>query len=149
MSRRNTGTVKPIAGRWHGRWTRADGSRSPWVPLPGAIPLHDEAAAKACAARLAPSIRVAKMTPAGPVETVESWFGRLHAAKEAKGLATVKDMRGRAKRWVFPVFGDKDIRAVTREDGERLVASLDIAVAAFNAHGPGKGRLSPSTAKNV
>ncbi len=58
-------------------------------------------------------------------------------------------MRGRAGAWVFPVVGNKDIRGVGREDGERLVAALDAAVAAFMKHGPGKGRISPSTAANV
>ncbi len=80
---------------------------------------------------------------------MREWLGCLHKAKEAKGLATVKDMRGRATRWVFPVFGDVDMRAITREDRELLVASLDAAVAAFMKQGPAKGRLSPSAAANV
>ncbi len=39
--------------------------------------------------------------------------------------------------------------AVDRDDGEALVARLDAAVSAFMRDGPGKGRLSPSTAANV
>jgi hypothetical protein len=41
------------------------------------------------------------------------------------------------------------MRGVTREHGERLVASLDAAVAAFMKHGPGKGGPSTSPAANV
>jgi hypothetical protein len=80
------------------------------------------------------------MVPESVRETVREWFGRLHEAKESKGLSTVKDMRGRYLRWVDPV---------TRADGDRLVSKLDTAVAAFQEHGPGKGRFAPATATNV
>jgi len=130
----------------------SDGKRGKWVPIPAKgdppIALDDLEGAKAYARGLAPQVRAAGVTGC-PIETVREWFGRLHKAKEAKGLATVKDMRGRAARWVFPVFGDKDIRAIGRTEGEALVAKLDAAVADFMRHGPGKGRLSPSTAANV
>jgi len=158
MSRRSTGTVRILCGpsgqrQWHAKFTLPGGKRGRWVPIPAAgdppIALDDEAGAKAYAAALAPQVRAAGVMGTAPLETARDWFARLHKAKQAKGLATVKDMRGRAVRWVFPVFGDKDIRAVGREDGERLVAKLDAAVAAFMKHGPGKGRLSPSTAANV
>ena len=64
MGRTATGSVRILrddAGKraWHGKWTRADGTRSGWLPLPGNIPLDDEAAAKACAARMAPKVRAA------------------------------------------------------------------------------------------
>jgi hypothetical protein len=147
MSRKTTGTVRVLRNEdgeraWHGKWTHDDGTRSEWLPLPGKIDLKDKAAAKACAVRLAPRMRVAG-SGGGIVETVRTWFGRLHQAKEAKGLSTVKDMRGRATRWVFPIFGDKKVRDLTREDGEKLVASLDVAVAAFLKDGPGKEGFPP------
>jgi hypothetical protein len=61
----------------------------------------------------------------------------------------VKDMRGRASKWILPGIEDKAITAVTRENIERIVSRLDLAVAAFQKAGPGQGRLSPSTAANV
>jgi hypothetical protein len=88
---------------------------------------------------------------ARPKETVEGWFKRFHDAKEAKGLSSVKDMRGRAHKWILPGIAHKAMRdgAITRGDLEAVVRRLDAAVAAFEKHGPGKGRLSPSTAANV
>ena len=153
MGRKSTGTVRILNNddgepQWHAKWTRADGTRSEWLPLPGKVALDDEAGARAEAARLAPKVRQASAVNS-KVETVRQWFGRLHTMKEGRGLATVKDMRGRAAKWVFPIFGETAIRGVTREDGEALVAKLDAAVAAFLKQGPGKGRLSPSTAANV
>jgi integrase len=82
-------------------------------------------------------------------EPVGEWFGRLHDAKEAKGLLTVGDMRGRFRRWVAPLWAGKSMQSLTREDVEAVVRGLDVAVAAFQKQGPGKGRLSPSTATNV
>ncbi len=147
MPRPRTGTVRFVAGRWEAKFTKVDGSRGPWTPLRADLGPNDRAAAKAEAARMAP--KVLAESAKKKAESVRDWFGRLHDVKAARGLATVKDMRGRAARWVFPVFGDKAMRAVTSDDGEQLVARLDAAVAAFLKHGPGKGRLSPSTAANV
>jgi hypothetical protein len=60
-------------------------------------------------------------------------------------------MRGRAAKWIFPTIGDKDMRAVTREDIEAIVRRLDAAIVAWQKHEGvrGEGRMSPSTAKNV
>jgi integrase len=159
MGRKSTGTVRLLQGehgkpQWHARWTQADGTRNKeWFPLDPKIAPDDRAGAEACAARMAPGIRLGSLTGcsggSSGGESVRQWFKRLHAAKEAKGFSTVKDMRGRAKRWVFPTIGDKDMRAITRQDGERVVATLDKAVAAFMKQGPGKGRLAPPTAANV
>lgn len=155
MPRKSTGTVKwmrnVVTGewQWHARWSKGKGKkRTKYIGLTGNIPQWDREGALARAAQWAPEAR-ASADRAGRPETVREWFGRLHKAKDAKGLATVKDMRGRAERWVFPIFGDKDMRAVTREDGERLVYKLDFAIVAFQKDGPGQGRLSPSTAANV
>jgi integrase len=83
------------------------------------------------------------------VESVADWFGRFHKAKEGRGLSSVGDMRGRAKKWILPAFENKALADITREDLEGIVRRLDDAVSAFQAHGPGAGRLSPSTAANV
>lgn len=148
MSRKIQGTVRELGGQWYGKWTRADGTRTEWLLLNPAVAV-DRESAKAEAARKAPKMRKIGVAADPSSETFKEWLERLHAAKEAKGLSTVKDMRGRAARWVLPVFGDKDIRTIARQDGERLVAKLDAAVADFMKQGPGKGRLSPSTAANV
>jgi hypothetical protein len=56
MGCKSTGTVRILNNdaskpQWHAKWARADGSRSPWMPLsPGA---------KAEAAHLAGKVRVA------------------------------------------------------------------------------------------
>ena len=64
MSRKSTGTVRILRNddgelAWHGKFTHDDGTRSEWLPLPGRIELDDVEGAKACAARIAPGIRVA------------------------------------------------------------------------------------------
>ena len=154
MGRPATGYVKwrrnPKTGatHWHAQVTLKDGSR-PWVPLDPSIPRDDEAGAKACALRVSDEARLRGIIPDSVRETVGEWFVRFHAAKEARGLATVKDMRGRAKKWILPGIESKDIRAVTREDIEAIVRRLDLVVAAFMKEGPGEGRLAPSTAANV
>ncbi len=155
MGRKSTGTVRLLIGesgkpQWHARWTLADGTRNKkWRPLDPKIAPDDELGARAEAARMASKIRQRSEKDGAP-ESVRGWFKRLHAGKEARGMSTVKDMRGRAERWVFPALGETtDMHVVAREDGERLVATLDAAVAAFMKYGPGKGRLSPSTAANV
>jgi len=58
-------------------------------------------------------------------------------------------MRGRCTKWIFPTIGDRLMTSITRTDIERIVARLDAAIAAFQAHGPGGGRLSPATGQNV
>jgi integrase len=126
-----------------------NGKRTKFSPLDPKIPVDDLAGARECARVAHEFLRRGGAVPKVRRETVREWFGRMHASKQAKGLATVKDMRGRAARWVFPVFGDKGMCDVTRVDGERLVGQLDAAVAGFMKNGPGNGRLAPSTAANV
>jgi len=155
MGRKATGTVRILKNedgepQWHAKWTRADGTRTEWTAIDPSIPLDDEAAAKACAARMAPKVRAKSAADAkGKAETVGEWFGRLHAAKEARGLSSVKDMRGRATKWILPGIEHKRMADLSREDVEAIVGRLDLAVASFQKHGPGEGRLSPSTAQNV
>jgi hypothetical protein len=160
MGRKSTGTVRLLKNdddepQWHARWTIADGTRTDWKPLDVSIEHGPCCArpgwehfveAKALAARMAPKMRAASAN-GGAGETVAEWFARLHAAKEKKGLATVGDMRGRARKWILPDIGRKPMRdgAVRREDIEAIVRRLDAAQAAFMEDGPGKGRLSSST----
>jgi hypothetical protein len=78
MGRKSTGTVPILnndAGKpqWHAKWTRADGSRSPWMPLsPRISSVDDEAGAKAEAARLAGKVRVASAV-AGRAGAIDFW----------------------------------------------------------------------------
>jgi hypothetical protein len=60
-------------------------------------------------------------------------------------------MRGYARNWILPGIENKDIRAVSREDIEAIVARMDRAIEAWNdADGArGERRLSASAAANV
>jgi integrase len=141
--------------RWHARISRLNGKR-PWVALDPAIPEDDKPAAKVCASETSAYFRAKDLedadlrtTSATTGESATKWFARFHARKEAKGLVSVKDMRARVAKWVLPGIAEKPMGGITREDLEAVVKRLDVAVAAFQQDGPGKGRLSPSTAANV
>lgn len=151
---------------WHARITRKKGIRParPWVPLDPLILEEDRGAALACAVTTAayfqdhdagaptssPAVAAARPSaPPAKVETAADWFKRFHAAKEAKGLVTVRDIRGRANKWFLPALMHKPMTEISRADLEAIVVRLDAHVAAFQKQGPGKGRLSPSTAANV
>jgi hypothetical protein len=132
---------------WHAR-VRLDDGRRPFVPLNPSIPHEDIAAAKASALEVDTAADRIGGTM-GAAETAGQWFDRFYDWKEAKGLSTAGEMRRRGKKWVRPGIEAKPMRAVSREDIEAIVRRLDLAIAAFMKHGPGKGRLSPSTAANV
>lgn len=142
--------AKTGAKHWHVCITLADGSR-PWVPLDPSIPETDVVRARACAKLVSDEARASGLVPEATRETWKEWFGRFHDAKEARGLSSVGDMRGRAAKWILPVIGAKDVRAITREDVEAIVKRLDRAIVAWeSAEGErGEGRISPSTAANV
>jgi integrase len=133
---------------WHVRLTLADGSR-PWVALDPAILEDEKAAAEACGKVVSDEARVSGLLPDTVKESADEWFKRFYDAKEAKGLSTAKEMRGRYKKWSSPLIGAKDMRAVTNSDLEAIVRSLDRAVHAFMKEGPGAGRLAPSSATNI
>jgi integrase len=77
--------------------------------------------------------------PAG--ETFAAWAERWCTAREARGLTSVDDDRGRLRKWVAPLWGDKPIATLARADVEALVEDLDARVRAEE--------LSWKTAKNV
>lgn len=135
--------------RWHCFVTLKEGKGRPCVPLDPSIPHSDRERAQACAATTSAWYREHARAPDARGETAGEWWKRFHAAKEAKGLSSVRDMRGRASNWILPGIEHKEMRALTREDIEGVVRRLDAAVAAFMKRGPGEGRLSPSTATNV
>jgi hypothetical protein len=87
MSRRSTVRVllnDDGAPQWHAKWTKADGSRTPWTPLPPTIRVDDREGAKREAARLAPAIKRASAGRTG-AETVREYGTRWQEARAARG----------------------------------------------------------------
>jgi len=136
MSRKATGTVRVIGGRWHAKFTRADGTRSPWVPIPG-VALADVAGAKAYAARQATRVKSAGLA-GDKRETVEAYSERWLAARPAR---MARDNRSHLSTHILPVIGGRAMHALTSADGDTLVASLDKKIEA--------GALSSKSARNV
>jgi integrase len=114
---------------WHARLTLKDGSR-PLVPLDPSIPREDVARAKAGARLVSSEARTLGVIPDGTRETVAEYADRWHDWREGRGLQCVKDDRARMKNHVFPVIGPLDVRAVTRNDLEKLVERLDKRIVA-------------------
>jgi integrase len=133
MGRKSTGTVRILKNedgqpQWHAKWTRADGTRTDWEPLDPSIRLDDAAGAKAAAARMA--VKVKRVSAGGGTgETVTDYAKRWCDWREERGLACVKDDRARMTNHVLAVIGPLDVRAVTRNDLERLVEHLDKRIA--------------------
>ncbi len=146
MGRKAVGTTRVLLNedgkpQWHGRWTRADGSRSDWLPIPGNIPLDDEAGAKACAARMAVRIRSGAQGPEGEaIETVEGYADRWLADREGR-VNSIRDDRGRMRLHVAPILGPLDARKFTRDDVERVRDDLDAKIV--------RGELAWKTAASV
>lgn len=78
----------------------------------------------------------------------DAWHSRFLTSRIGV-VGNVKDSRGRWRKWVSPYLGAKPIALVTRDDVETVRDGLDVAVAAFNATGRGKGKLMPKTAQNI
>src|ERR1700722_17235292 len=148
MPRPRVGSVFPHGDHFDIQITLADGTRSNRMCQP---PDMSEARARDKAKRLSqiaatengtapprPAVRGAP-PPAG--ETFEAWAERWCKAREARGLTSVDDDRGRLRKWVLPLWGATPIAALTREDVEALVEDLDAHVRAQH--------LSWRTAQNV
>lgn len=128
MARRATGTVRVLRNdegvlQWHAKWTRADRSRTPWMPIDPSIPLDDEPAARACAARLAPKIRAASEN-GGAGETVQQYAKRW---LEGRSKRCVSEDRTRLAH-AFRTIGHLPAATCTRDDMKRLVLALDADV---------------------
>jgi hypothetical protein len=88
MSRPSLGTVswrrdvESGSPCWHGRWTRADGTRTNWMALDPGIAESDEAGAQRFAARLAGTAKTT--TASGKGETVADYASRWLAQRPAK-----------------------------------------------------------------
>ena len=129
MGRKSTGTVRILRNedgerQWHAKFTLADGKRGPWRPIDPNIPLDDEPAAKACAARMAPQVRRAS-AGGGASETVADYAKRWCEWRGGRGLGCVQDDRAALEKHVLDVVGALDVRAIARDDLKRLVTVLD------------------------
>lgn len=151
MGRKTTGTVRILKHEgqpyWHARYTRANGTRSKWGPLPGTpivvapccYPTDPECShrrqAKASAVKMAAKIKIA--SAAGGVETVEGYSKRWLDDREGR-VASIRDDRSRMRDHVLPVLGSLDAAKFTRDDVEQLRDALDAKIV--------KGELAWKTA---
>lgn len=108
------------------RITLADGSRK-IVPFKNG-PVSDERA-KELAAKLAKRARELGVVPVDCAETVSEWFERWMRTRDAKGLRSTRQDRGRFRKWIAPTLGHIPVTDVTRRDLEALVQHLDHSVA--------------------
>jgi integrase len=145
MGRKSTGTVRILKNEqgdrvWHGKWTLADGTRTEWLPLPGAIPLDDEPAARAGAARLAPRMKQTREAEGTTVETVADYAGRWLDEREPR-VNSIRDDRSRMRDHILPILGRLDARTFSRDDVERLRDDLDVKIGRnFSVDAEGKRR---------
>jgi integrase len=61
----------------------------------------------------------------GEGETIAIWSERWLADREARGISSVQDDRGRMRKHVLPILGPHPIATITREQIEHLVEDLD------------------------
>jgi integrase len=144
MGRKSTGTVRILKNedgqpQWHAKWTRADGTRTDWEPLPPSIRLDDLEGAKAAAARMAVKVRKGS-AGAGTTETVAEYAGRWLDDRDGR-VNSIRDDRSRMRDHVLPVLGPLDVLTFGRDDVESLRDALDRKIVA--------GELSWKTAANV
>lgn len=146
MPRVRTGTIKQHGDHWDARITLNDGSR-PWVHLPAGL---TEPEARKRAQSMSEAVRerdgkreptTASGVPPAPGEMLAAWSERWLAARQERGLTSVKDDRGRLRKWVLPTLGPRPMVEIKRVDLERLVEELDAAVRA--------GLCSWKTARNT
>lgn len=135
MPRARTGTIKRHGDHWDARITLNDGSR-PWVHLPAGL---TEPEARKRAQSMSEAVRerdgkreptTASGAPPAPGEMFAAWSERWLAAREERGLTSVKDDRGRLRKWVLPTLGPRPMPEIKRVELERLVEELDAAVRA-------------------
>jgi integrase len=138
MPRPRTGSVFRHGDHWDIQITLPGGGRSrPMCQSPD----MSEAAAREKALRQTkraahealPGVepkRRRKDAPAAAGDTFAEWSERWCDARAERGLTSVKDDRGRLRKWVLPSLGPKRMGEITRADLERLVEELDANVRA-------------------
>jgi len=131
MSRKSTGTVCVLKNadgepQWHAKFTRANGTRTPWKAIDPSIHVDDVAGAKAKAASMAPKVRAASAN-GGAGETVEDYAKRWCTWREGRGLRCIVEDRTRLGH-AFRTIGALPVLTITRDDLKRLVVALDADV---------------------
>lgn len=111
---------------WHGRVTKADGSR-PFVPLDPGIAADDTDRARACAVETAEWFRENPQVDAGIRETVAQYVKRWLEERDGR-VNSIRDDRGRMRNHVLPILGPLDASKFTRDDVERLRDDLDAKI---------------------
>lgn len=129
MSRKSTGTVawrpnpdRPGTSCWHARYTRGDGTRTPWRALDPNIPEDDRARAEACALQFVGDAKA--LTKDGKGETVAHYAKRWLDDREGRVHSLDTD-RSRMRDHVLTVLGSFSVLTFTRDDVERLRDDLD------------------------
>ena len=143
--RPRTGSVATHSDHYDVRITYPDGTRG----NPRCLPLGTSYArareiAKAMTERAAEQAATPLPVAEPAAETFAEWSERWCAEREARGLTSVGDDRGRLRKWICPVLGPKPIAGptkFTKTDVEGLVEHLDARVRADD--------LSWKTAANV
>ena len=139
---RPQGTIKwlwsPTLKRecWRARWTRGDGTRTPWHDLDTSLLQSDEGGARRCAASFA---GVAKATTKdGTGESLTSFSARWLATREPR---RAKDNRSHLTHHILPLLGRISVQRIEHAHGDELVAYLDGKIA--------DGTMSDKSARNI
>jgi integrase len=128
---------------WHARFT-VNGKRRPFTPLDPNIKEHEIEKAHACAAETSAALRGA--TEKGTRETVSEYAKRWTAAREKRGVTSVRSDRYRLVHHILPTLGRLDVRTFTRDDVERVRDSLDRSITLKE---DAAGHMSWKSAANV
>lgn len=151
MPKPSTGTVRVLVHdgqkQWHAKWTRVDGTRTPWQPIDPGIALDDVAGARACAARWASRVRHVAPKPA-TAETCDTYFARLALARKAEGITNVRKEGYDWAKWISPRIGSRPVASVTRDEIEDVRNALDTEVKLRLTSGLAAG-LSGKSAMNI
>lgn len=124
-----TGSIEWRSGQWWARVSLGDKTR-PLIPLDPSIPREDRARARECAALVSERARLKRGVSSTVRETVAEYAKRWVDDRRDRNLASADDDRGRLRKWVLPIIGSLDVRAVKREALDDLVADLDRRVRA-------------------
>ena len=141
MSRKITGSLEWRGGCWQMKATRPDGTRTPWMDLPGSITQQEEERARRVAALIARRIRKGDDVPDERGETVKEYAERWVAAREKKGLTCAVENDSNLRIHFFEHHAHLPMESIKREMLEDFVTTLDQAIVA--------GTMKWKTARNV
>lgn len=133
-----TGTIEPHGDHFDVRVRLPGGKLSPRVHLdPGLT--REQARERAAKAQRMVDEGHASAAEGG--ETFDDWADRWFIEREARGLSSVDDDRGRFGKWISPKLGRRPIVAIQTEELESFVEYLDNTVR--------EGVISAKTAANI